>query len=109
MGRDRAFRRHHLRRIKEKARFIKRQIWGMFQNIFVRYAEEPPPPIPPGEEDPRVIGLGASTHCKPCSCAGCGNPRRHWSGDYGGLTRQERLAKLSEREQLEELEEGQDD
>ena len=40
---------------------------------------------------------------KPCSCGmGCGNPRNHTWGRES-LTRVEKLAELSEREQLEEM------
>jgi hypothetical protein len=100
--RSRSFRRHQLKRVKEKARFIKRQVWGMFTNIFVR-SPSPLSPVAPGEEDPRIVGLGASTHCKPCSCPGCGNPRRHFGGN-NGMTRQEKLSELFEAEQMQELE-----
>lgn len=34
----------------------------------------------------------------PCSCPGCGNPRRH----FGEITRQEKLADIREQEQIAE-------
>ena len=37
-------------------------------------------------DDPRMIAHMAATHCKPCSCPLCGNPRRH----FEKLTIQER-------------------
>ena len=97
--RDRSFRRHHLKRIKNKVKFITRQVWGRFSNIFVR-SSSPLPPVTHGDEDPRIIGIGASTHCRACSCPGCGNPRKH----FGNLTKQEKLSELSELEQMRELE-----
>lgn len=44
------------------------------------------------EPSNRWLGIMASTHCKPCSCYHCGNPRRH-----GRL--KDRLSR-QEREQL---------
>lgn len=69
MERDRAFRRerHHLRLIKA-LRLARR--WGVWLN------------------DPEHIHEWASKMAitpKPCSCFGCGNPRRH----FGELTLQE--------------------
>lgn len=31
------------------------------------------------EEAPRVVGKLYSTHGSECSCAGCGNPRKHFN------------------------------
>lgn len=93
MSRDRSTRRRFLNRAKERARFIGRYIWRKFSFSSVES------PIPPGEEDPRIIGVDASTHCKKCSSPRCcGNPRR-----LGEITNKERLAELSEQEQLNEF------
>lgn len=32
-----------------------------------------------GYLNPRTIGKMAHSHCVPCSCYMCGNPRRHWN------------------------------
>ena len=40
---------------------------------------------------PRKVGHMATTHCKPCSCTSCGNPRRHFPG-RAGLTMAEKRA-----------------
>jgi len=102
--RDRAYRRHHLRRIKEKVRFIGRYVWKKWGTL-VRWKGEPEPPIPPGEEDPRIIGIEASTHLVPCSCDSCRNPRRsNYISGKDRLTRQEKVAVLKEQEQIAELE-----
>jgi hypothetical protein len=50
---DRAIRRHHLRRIKLKARRIMRGCFGMA--------------IP----TPKQVGIQAGTHCRACSCFLC--------------------------------------
>jgi hypothetical protein len=90
--------------MKDKARFIGRYIqkkwdtWAFWRGI------PPEPPISPGQEDPRVVGIDASTHCVPCSCDSCCNPRHSkWSKNWEKLTRQEKDAILKEREQLAEL------
>ena len=105
--RDRAFRRHHLKRIKEKVRFITRYIKGRWEKWGIGYpwSAMPKPPVEPGKEDPRVIGIQASTHGVPCSCDACCNPRRskHVRGK-DRLTKQEKVAIKREQEQLEELE-----
>ncbi len=104
MRRDRSFRRHQLKRIKDKVRFIRRQIWDFFR-WDKREDGTPAPPVPPGQEDPAVIGIEASVHCKGCSCIGCGNPRRH----FGELTKQEKIAEVSEAEQIQEVDDEKND
>ena len=42
--------------------------------------------------DDKGIGKLANCHCRPCSCYMCGNPRKY----YGVVTRQEKIAALSE-------------
>ena len=41
--------------------------------------------------DERGIGVMASTHCKPCSCEMCGNPRKF----FGERTLREKRSDLS--------------
>lgn len=82
MERDRSFRRYQAERAKVKARRLalswrmsRLEWWGM--------------------EGPRWIGKMAAVHCKPCSCTGCGNPRRH----FGERTLQELKWVLTAREE----------
>jgi hypothetical protein len=103
MGRGLSFRRHQIKRIKEKVKHITRQVWGMYQYSFKKRDDNSPlPPIQPGQEDPKYIGRDASTHCNPCSCHKCGNPRRYRKSD-DALTKQEIISKISEGEQKQEL------
>ena len=46
----------------------------------------------------RMVGRLAATR-RPCSCEMCGNERRY----FGSVTHQERIAEVSEREQLAAL------
>jgi hypothetical protein len=61
------YRRHQTFRAKRKAEIILKR-WG-YSNI-----------------TPALIGVGASTHSKACSCYMCGNPRKY----FNELTIQER-------------------
>ena len=67
---DQRFRRHQDWKAKESAKFVMRHIWDYDDKNFTL----------------RNIGRLASTHCKPCSCPMCGNPRKH----FNELTVQER-------------------
>jgi len=94
--RNRAFRRFQLRQAKRRARNLWVRIWQMQDYIGDRwdtrlgyYFSEP---------DKRWVGIQASTHCKPCSCHGCGNARRH-----EGPTIQERRASQPDWEPCEAL------
>ena len=90
MSRSIAFRRHQQAKAKTRAR----NLWVRIRQIQeyvggnwrVRMGEQPC--------EPTAVGLGimASTHCKPCSCYCCGNPRRH----HGGPTPQELRAQLDD-------------
>ncbi len=82
----RAIRRHHLDRMKSKAKHIRSIIWG-WEDADVDYK----------------AALSAN-HLAACSCPMCGNPRKH----FHMLTQQERLAILSSKDQAEEVLECQD-
>ena len=69
----RALRRHHYRRRIEDFRHRFRNNWGMDEEWIT----------------PFRLGFTANTP-HPCSCYGCGNPRRYGNGDR--LTPQERRA-----------------
>lgn len=62
MERTRAWRRHHLYRMKKKAFRI---LWN--ENHFSNL------------EDARKYSRKMANHLAHCSCAGCGNPRKHWN------------------------------
>ena len=85
---DRAIRRHHYQRMKAKAEWVLKNMWG-HKTL-----------------DDRQIGIAVSTHCKSCSCPMCGNPRRY----FNELTVQEKKygirQRLSEQEGLEEVLQG---
>mgnify|MGYP006908314638 CR=1 FL=1 len=68
--RGRAWRRRQARKAKDHARWVLTAVWGITDPEWI-----------PSEQ---MIGIWASTHCKPCSCWGCGNARR-----AEGPTRQE--------------------
>jgi len=95
---SRSIRRHHAKRIKEKFRRVVRKIWNLGWN-YNKNNELPKSPVPPKQEDPKMVGKAASTHCAECSCPGCGNPRRH----FGEITIQEKIAEINEKEQLEDV------
>jgi len=59
----RALRRHHLKRLKKRAGWISRQVWGFEENVLKK----------------------SYNHLKLCSCRMCGNPRKYW----GSKTKQE--------------------
>ena len=77
--RDRAYRRSQTVKAKKKAKFLMEKIqgWAVMSQDGTKNMDW---------ISPRMIGVQASTHSKPCSCMGCGNPRRH----FGELTVQER-------------------
>jgi len=95
---SRSLRRHHAERIKEKFRRVARKIWNLGWN-HTKKNEPPKSPVPPKQEDPRVVGIAASTHCVGCSCYMCGNPRKY----FGEITIQEKIADINEKEQLEDV------
>lgn len=64
--RGRAIRRHHDERVKMRARWLLRR-W--------QYGADP---FAPPEPSARQIGRMTSAGMSPCSCAMCGNPRRHF-------------------------------
>jgi len=95
---NRAERRHHVQRLKRN----RRNYWG-----YPRYTRSVLdfPPVPDEPMPPRALGQVVHTpQC--CSCSGCGNPRRHswFKGEM--LTLQERRSLIQYREQLEEIDEG---
>jgi len=93
MDRSRAFRRHQLLRSKAKAARLARW-WlrfGAEHGGMVRLGTKW---VPREEWIQGWIVRMASTHCKPCSCVGCGNPRKH----FGRLTRKELMATLAQTE-----------
>ena len=67
--RDKVYRRNEIQKAKRRAYQVLRE-WD----------------FKPEDIDARRIGVVASTHGKPCSCPGCGNPRRY----FKELTIQER-------------------
>lgn len=71
---SRSIRRHHRTRLKAKRRFH----WGRDLR-----------------QEPKALSQAIDTPC-PCSCWGCGNPRRN----LGERTRQERVAIERWREEL---------
>ena len=56
-----AYRRHQEEKKKKQARWVMKYMWM----------------IPEEEITPVSVGINASTHCKPCSCMHCMNPRRN--------------------------------
>jgi hypothetical protein len=58
---DIRYRRHQDIRAKRKARFVMKYLWDDTTIT------------------PKRIGVNASTHCKPCSCYMCGNPRKYFN------------------------------
>ena len=92
MFRTRAFRRHQQERATQKTWRLLRA-WGWLHpsqvGSFRRKTEE--------EHQAwarRWVQLMTSTHRKPCSCTGCGNPRRH----FGTKTRKEIIAQMGFKE-----------
>ena len=79
-----AYRRHQTQKAKKKAFNFLTELWGISDISLL-----------PGKGQ---IGLWASTHCCPCSCWMCGN----WRATEG-LTRQELVAVISTKEQIEEI------
>ncbi len=65
---NRAIRRHHRQRIKNK---VKDYYAGAHKN------------------NPRYLGIAINTQ-QPCSCYGCGNPRKH----FKDVTKQEKIRTL---------------
>lgn len=94
--RGRAFRRHHAKRMKTKARKFLSGVWTSIavmkgpnfgQNMeFAKGGFSLNPPL-------KMVGLWASTHCKPCNCSMCSSPRKHFNEE----SLQERKAKQRER------------
>lgn len=86
MSRSRSFRRAQLAKAKQRARNLYVRVWQVKSRVKLPGARWS---IPGPVEEPSATWTGkmASTHCKPCSCPGCGNPRSH----FGEPTRQERL------------------
>ncbi len=82
----RAIRRHHRKRLKKNRRYH----WG--RDLI---------------NEPKILAVAVNTPCS-CSCAGCGNPRRHsWENP---LTIQERKALEDAKDQMEgELQGAQED
>lgn len=80
----RAVRRHHQERLKKR----RKHYWG-YDSTGIR----------PNNMDEKQLGLVANTPC-PCSCFGCGNPRKH----FKELTKAERIASLKFTEQCKEVE-----
>lgn len=94
----RSERRHHANRLKHK----RRHYWGYDRS---RSRSGPDgPPLPP--ETISASRLGQLLHTPQlCSCAGCGNPRRHAWFKGERLTVQERRYDEQYKEQVEELDE----
>lgn len=85
MQRGRAFRRHQLRKAKRRARNLWVHVWQATEPIGDTWSTRMG--YRPCEPTPKWVGTMASTHCKPCSCSGCGHQRHH-----EGPTIQERRA-----------------
>jgi len=66
MGRGLAFKRHQETKHREKAK----------RHLAARWNWTPPEGKP--AENPVRIAIHAKTP-HPCSCHGCGNPRKHWN------------------------------
>jgi hypothetical protein len=86
VSRSRSFRRLQAERAKSRARWLWTDIWQV--KDYSRGAG-----YSPCEPNPIWVGRMAQTHCKPCSCPGCGNARRH----FGRRSRQELRAALDDR------------
>ena len=84
---DRGVRRNQMARMKQRAR----KLWERWNptaiKIFNGRVVERSTPKPTN----RWVGHMASTHNKPCSCSGCGNPRNY---DKDGRTTQEQRSEL---------------
>lgn len=78
MERDRSYRRHQHWRATQKSLRLLRD-WGWLRPFRHQTEEEY------REWAAHWVHLMTSTHRKPCSCTGCGNPRRH----FGERTRPE--------------------
>jgi hypothetical protein len=78
---NRANRRHHLQRMKKKARRIAQYSWGISSSTQLKRCER------------------NANHLALCSCMGCGNPRYH----FKSITKQEyrSFLKLLEESDLE--------
>lgn len=74
-GKRRALRRHHSDRVRRKAEKVVKG-WEV------------------GEDNTRRLTGRLKDNLKSCSCAMCGNPRRHEKGDRNRKTLQERKAEL---------------
>jgi hypothetical protein len=85
MSRSRAFRRTQLAQAKRRARHLYVRIWRVKPNGTPGQWG-----YRPAEPSARWVAHMAETHCKPCSCTGCGNARRH----FNELTLAERKADL---------------
>jgi hypothetical protein len=102
----RALRRHHRARVVAHARIISRRwfsSWEPRQYEYVPgvgggYVRRP---VDHSDADARAVKF--ADHLAACSCASCGNPRRHGGFYHPVLTRQEQLADLQLREQLVEV------
>ena len=83
MHRTIPFRRWQEQKAKRKARKVMLTSWM----------------IPEEYITPAGIGINAHSHCKPCSCWMCCNPRK----SFNEVTMQERRANLAFRQQLKEI------
>lgn len=80
----RASRRHHLKRMKDKAR-RKYKDWNWINS-----------------EDAEKFAVKSANHLANCSCYACGNPRHHLKGK-DKVTKQEIIADEAMKEQLDEI------
>ena len=83
MHRTVSFRRWQEEKSKVRARKVMRLLWQIPEEFIT----------------PEAVGINAHSHCKPCSCYMCGNPRKHWHE----LTIQEMKANLAFIQQLKEI------
>lgn len=92
----RADRRHHVQRLKHK----RKHYWGYPNKYAVSALDRPP--VAPKEMDAYNLGR-VVTDPHPCSCPGCGNPRRHSWFKGERITLQEHRYLDQYREQVNEL------
>lgn len=93
MSRGRAYRRMQEKKVKRKVHRLFEIYWEAGQPRYNGLTQR----METWEPGSEMVGRFASTHFCPCSCSGCGNPRKH----FGAETRQELKSALKEAEQRE--------
>lgn len=107
---SRALRRHHRARVIAKARRLRRRwfnSWEPDQWEWVRGRGRVPDRVYVRRRADHTVAdahaVKYADHLAVCSCVSCGNPRRFGGSHAPVLTRQERVAELQLREQLDEV------